>query len=651
MQRRPKYTPLDRECDHCLTKRATWALMFFVLAFSTLSFRVFSLQMLEHDRWTQHVVANRQRSEPLPAARGAIFDTNHRLLATDEMVQAVVFDNIFLNEKKSKGAMDRMAVALAKSEGRPWTDIRRSWSEAELQQRYLWWMATMIAPAIGKTPDEVCNAIKDRTNKYGEKLAWDEGETVLTKEINAIQSGALKKVMADNPFSCLRISSQFRRSYPGERDLTPIVGLINSNGPVCGVEFGRQNDLKGTPGRRDFEIDGSGKEVTAFHGQLIEPIQGKSLRLTLDTTLQDIVEETLDEEGNEPGEVYVKPLKCDRVMVVLLDAKTMAIRAVACRNGEDKKDENSPPKLNIVNAATEQVYEPGSTMKIVTLATALDSGKVGPNTMIQINGPRYDDVDVKPINDDEPWGSLSVTDILVHSSNIGAYKLARTVGMKKFEEMVRDFGFGTKTGILGMDAKTGLPLGRETSGILHRNWDYNVLARTSYGYNIAVTPVQMCGALGVILNDGWYKRPYLVEATMDEKNRVLEQHESKPERRVISSSAARHTAEAMLQVVERGTGTKAQSQDYYYAGKTGTARKASGNGYEEGEYVVSFLGYAPVSNPKLIGVVVLDRPHGGSESLYGGKLAAPVFRRIMDRAMRYYNVPAENVQHAKPKRS
>ena len=404
------------------------------------------------------------------------------------------------------------------------------------------------------------------------------------------------------------------------------------------MEYGRQDQLKGTPGSRTYELDSSGNEISAFPSVIVEPKQGQSLRLSLDLNLQEIVENTLDEVGREAGEIYVPLLKAKRVMVVLMDANTMAIRAMACR----KADQN-PNQPMLVNSAMEDVYEPGSTMKIVTLASSLDSGKVGPNTVIPINGPRYDDADIDPINDDEAFGSLSVIDILVHSSNIGAYKLARTIGLKRFQEYVRNFGFGERT---------NMHCGRESPGILHRDWNYNVLARTAFGYNIAVTPVQMCASLGVILNDGWYKQPYLVEAVLDERNRVLEEVQSVGIRRVISSSAAKSTREAMFNVVERGTGTKAQSQDFYMAGKTGTAHKAGSNGYEDGQYVVSFLGFAPVNNPKLIGVVVLDSPHGESQNLYGGKLAAPVFRRIMERSLRYYEVPSELVQHtAKTRRS
>lgn len=629
----------ERISDFCLTKRASIAACGLVLAFSALSYRIFAVQVLDRDQWTEQGQQNRrQKEETIPAPRGSIFDQHDRLLASDEMVQSIVFDNIYLNEKKSKGALDRMALTLAKAEQSTLVQIRRAWSEAELQQRYISWVASLIAPAIGKSPQEITDAIERRTNSKGSAMACDEGETVIAKEINALQSGALKKLLEENPLGCLRISSFFRRNYPSERDLTHIIGLINVNGPVCGVEYGRREDLKGTPGFRKYEVDGRGNEISGFQEEFLAPVPGKSLRVTIDTQLQDIVEEHLDMEGTEPGEIYVPGLDAKQVTVVLMDAKTMAIRAIACRKRPEKDGEQ---KLMLQNPACDQVYEPGSTMKIVTVAAALNSGKVSLNTVIPINGPRYKDDRVSPINDDEAFDSLSVRDILVHSSNIGAYKLACTVGMKDFVENLHAFRFAQKT---------GLESNYEKPGQMQKVWNYDGLARTSFGYAIDVTPVQMCAALGVLVNDGYYQAPYLVEEVMDHQNKILSKRSADKTSRVISASAARATRDALMDVVDHGTGTKAQSSHYYIAGKTATARKLVKQNYVEGQYVVSFLGYAPADNPKLLGIVIIDTPKAESSSQYGGKLAAPVFRRIMDSALLYYEVPGQTVTYSKKTR-
>lgn len=647
MRGRPKYTPLDRECDASTVKRASLVLFLIVLAFCSISARLFYIQLTDKGRLTQQAGPKRLKKEDIPAPKGAIYDANNHVLACDQMVQTVVFDNVFLNEKKSKGAMDHLAQSLAISEQRPMTDIRRSWNETELKQRYLTWVATLIAPALQKSPTAICSLINGRTDRRGEPLPCDEGETILAKEINATQSGMLKKILAENSLRCLRINSFYTRSYPNSRDLTPIVGLVNSVGKaVSGVELGRQRELTGELGWREYEVDAAGREVTAFEEKMELPVPGKSLRLTLDTTLQEIVEATLDEVGSDKDEVYVPNLNLCRAMIVLLDAETMAIRAMACR-----KAKHNPGDPILVNAAVEEVYEPGSTIKIITMASTLDCGAYSANSKVTINGPYYNDADIEPIHDSVTHASLTPKEILVHSSNIGSWKLARACGIKRFQDYVRSFGLGERSAILGYDEKSKQVLGRETAGIVHKNWDLNMLARASFGYNIAVTPVQMGAALGVILNDGWYKRPYLVEAVLDDRNRVLEEHKPIGIKRVISANAARQTREAMFEVVERGTGTRAQSAEYYFGGKTGTARKAGASGYETGNYVVSFLGFAPVLNPKLIGIVVLDTPSGASQTLYGGKLAAPVFRRIMERALRYYKVPVELVTHkAKPTR-
>lgn len=633
--------------DVFVTRRILQVALGFVVLFSIVSGRLFYIQIVKPDKWALQLDKNRREEVELPAARGPIMDTRNRLLAADEMVQSVIFDNIFLDEKKSTGALDRMAQALSKVEKRPWPDIRSAWSPTELRDRYVHWVTHLLSPALDRTPEELIQAIYERKTKAGRLLAPEEGESVLAKGINAIQSGQLHRLLDEHPLSCLRIDSSFRRVYPHDRPLTHIVGLINSNGPVCGVEYARQKETLGTPGSRTYERDVRGREVAAFPAEVVPPKQGNSLRLTLDAVLQDIVEESVDETGSDPNEIYAPALDAKRLIVLLLDAKTMAIRAIVCRKKEEQTDTkgnahslNTPSGPLLVNPAVEEVYEPGSTMKIVTLAAALDSGKLTPNTMIPTNWGYYDDEDVEPIRDDEGHGELSVTNILVHSSNIGAYKLARTVGLRRFYDYIRGFGFGDLTGV---------ECRRESKGILHayKDWNFNVLSRCAYGYNIAVTPLQMCAALGVIVNDGNYQKPYLVEATLDDRNRVVRDYQPEEARRVISPRAAKFTREAMSDVVERGTGTKAQSADYWIAGKTGTARKAKSEekGYEDGKYVVSFLGYAPSDNPKLLGVVIIDTPHDEAKNLYGGKLAAPLFRRIMERSLRYYAVPAQEVAH------
>lgn len=607
--------------------------------FSVVSARLVYVQHVQHEKWSARLDSNRRGAEELPAARGPVFDTKGRLLACDEMVESVVFDNVFLNERVSKGATERMAKALGRVEQRPWAEIRHAWTDAEIKRRYVWWVAHTISSALGRPPEELAKAILERTNSRGTRLPDDEGETILAKELNATQSAALQKLTEAHPLAALHVRASFRRSYPSLRPLPHLVGLINANGPACGIELFSADRLKGTPGRRTYEVDGRGQEVTAFRGEFVHPKQGQALRLTIDTSLQEIVEQTLDEKGSDPDQIYVPDLDAKRVTVVLMEPKTMAIRAIACRRSDLKNDD---PLL--FNPAAQEPYEPGSTMKIVTLASALDSGKVDPNTMIPTNNGYYDDADIEPIHDDDAFPQLSAMDILVHSSNIGAYKLARTVGLKKFSDYVRNFGFGSPTGV---------ECPRESRGILDpaNDWTYNIMSRTSFGYNIAVTPLQMCSALGVLLNDGYFKRPHLIEAVLDaEDNRVLEETTTEPLRRVISSRAARQTRDAMRQVVERGTGTKAQSSDYTIAGKTGTARRASKAGYADGQYIVSFLGFAPAENPKYLGLVVIDTPQGEARSLYGGKIAAPIFRRIIERCLRYSEVPVEDVVHnAKPR--
>jgi cell division protein FtsI/penicillin-binding protein 2 len=653
--KKPKRTRSKPQCretaaDKRFGSRAKHGAILFVSAFSLLSMKLVHVQHTQHENWMEKRDLSRRKTEPLTAPSGTIYDYNYVPLACNLDVESVIFDNNeYLHnrykangepEKRTRTAIDRIARILAAAESkRDWTEIRKAWSDDELRQRYVRWIAELIAPALEKPADQIFEEIVHRNDSKGKPTPVDAGETTLAKGIKASQQGALRAILAKHSILGISFRHEAKRQYPTDVDLWHLIGITNTKGPVCGLEYARAADLFGTDGSRTYEIDGRGEEIPTFKSVIVPPIPGKSLRTTLNFDLQELVEATVDEVGTGENEVYLKNLNAERVTVLLMDAKTMAIRAAVCREKGGKP--------GFWNPILEGCFEPGSTMKIFTLAAALESGKVRANTEIDCHNGYYDDEDVEPINDDHAFSSLTVTNILVNSSNIGAFKLAKTVGIKDFHEYLGKFGFGKKTGV---------ECRNETPGIFKApgQWDYNVLARTSFGYNIGVTPVQMCAALGVILNDGLYRKPYMVEEVLDAKRQVLEKHVPGDPVRVVSVKTARTTRDAMLDVVEEGTGDRAQSFDYWLAGKTATARSASVNAkgkteYLAGDYCVSFLGYAPADNPKLIGLVVIDKPRADSDQLYGGKLAAPVFRRVMERAMRFYEVPVQEVAHSKKK--
>jgi len=282
---------------------------------------------------------------------------------------------------------------------------------------------------------------------------------------------------------------------------------------------------------------------------------------------------------------------------------------------------------------------------VATLSAALTYGKVTPATTLSIDPDgdgKYSDEDVRPITDEHSYPELTVEGILVKSSNIGAYKLARQIGLTRYRQFLDELGFVRKTGI-------NLPL--EQRGLFPQQWNIGNMSRVAYGYTISVTPAQMCALIGCVLNDGQWRPLRTVEAWTDDQGRTIEEIKPPAATQPITAQAARQMRQMMIQVVEKGTAKLARSDLFEIGGKTGTANKinASGIGYDKHRDVVSFLGYiSNAEGPQLAGIVIIDEPKLPEVMSYGGKLAAPLFRRIAEAAMKYYELPAQFAGTATP---
>ncbi len=631
--------------DRCLRFRAGVLCCGVVTAFSLLSLRLIHLQCKKHTHFQTVMEESHHRTQALSASRGDILDTRGRVLACDEPVQQVTFDLGFLK----LGAP--LANALAAAEGMKAQDLRHAFTLEQLQNLYLDHVSRLAAPALGLTEKDFLEKIRARLT------AKSSGEVMLLKDLSVTAAlklrGDLEEARLGNyrenrgTLGAFVFQHAFARRYPAELSLTHIVGLYGETMPapgeepkpargVAGAERFFDKDLTGTPGVRELEVDGWGNEIPAYRGSITPARNGRSIRLSIDLGLQSVVEAAMDETGSAVDEVYVGDLHADRVIVVLFDPATMGVRAIGCR---DKKTAPGQPLLT--NPVTEMLYEPGSTIKIATVAGAISSGKVNGNSRIDLgSGGVYDDDDITPIHDEHAASSLSVEEILIHSSNIGAYKLARMLGTRRFEEMIRDFGFCRATGFESPSESRGSFAGQMT---------FQTLSRVAFGNAITVTPAQMCGALGCIINNGEHRPLHLAEAWVDENGQTLEALDRQEPRRVVSAAAAAAVRRAMLEVVEKGTGKPGRSELFEIAGKTGTARKATTilkdgklrTVYQPGDLICSFIGYLPADKPKLGGIVIIDMPRSTKHAQYGGRMAAPLFRRIAERAMDYYEVPAQ----------
>jgi cell division protein FtsI/penicillin-binding protein 2 len=387
--------------------------------FSLISWRLIHVQVEQHAHYAALVDVKHQRKVVLEAHRGRIFDTRGQLLAGDEPVQQIIFDLGFLREK------DALADALVESEGmKDVVDIRRIWTLEEMQQRYLDRVVPLMAQRTERPAEEIRGAIAE---KMKGKVA---GEIVVSREM-AVQNGIelrddLEKLKLGKyqelrgRIGAVVFRDSFVRRYPVTTPMFHFAGKLgelpgSQSGEmrgVSGLEKFFNEQLKGTPGHRTVVVDGLNNELAAYRGEVKPPVHGANLRSTIDIGLQELVLREIDLPPDRPDEISVAQMHADRVIVVLFEPQTMAVRSVVTR--DYKRRPNAGPLL--MNDLVEYLYAPGSTIKVATIAAALSSGKVNPRTEISLanDGYRtYRDSEVGTITDDHAFPSLSVEVILV----------------------------------------------------------------------------------------------------------------------------------------------------------------------------------------------------------------------------------------------
>jgi cell division protein FtsI/penicillin-binding protein 2 len=348
-------------------------------------------------------------------------------------------------------------------------------------------------------------------------------------------------------------------------------------------------------------------------------VDGRDVQLTIDHTIQANAETVLRQT--------ISKWHAKGATAVVLDPRTGAVLAMANAPGFDANAFGSTPPAVARNRAVTDVYEPGSTFKLVTVAGVLSDRLVQPDTPFTL--PYSIHVADRVIHDAEPRGTetMSVARILAQSSNVGAITLAEKLGSKRLYAWMRRFGFGSTTGV-------GFP--GETPGFVLKpdQWSGSTIGNVPIGQGVAVTPVQMAAAYATIANHGVWIQPHLVEHVQGEK-RV------RPQTRRVLRRAIAAELNAMLQnVVREGTGTLAAVSGYKVAGKTGTAQKPDAHGgYSGGHYVASFVGMVPASRPRLVISVMVDEPRG---AIWGGVVAAPAFAQIAAYDLQYLEVPPDN---------
>lgn len=479
-----------------------------------------------------------------------------------------------------------------------------------------------VRPGQVKDPDaavkDLARVLKRKPQEIKERLSSRKPFVWIKRQATPKEAEAVQQLRMPG----IEFVSEVSRFYPNRGLAAHVLGFTGMDGRgLEGVEFFYDNHLRGA--------DTSVKVLRDAHGNGFqseppgdEDASGKNLVLTLDQNIQFAAETSLAEA--------VEKSKAKSGMAIVMAPGTGEILALALAPAFNPNAFDDVKKPLWRNRAITDPFEPGSTLKVFSAAAALEFANLSPKTTFNCENGAYR-IGKNTVHDVHRYGVLSLQDIIKYSSNIGAVKISERVGAEKLHHTLRLFGFGQKTGVDGP---------AETSGLLmhHKHWTDIDTAAISFGHGISVSAVQLITAFSAIANDGVLMRPRIVQAITDQQGQILQQFGPQEVRRVVSSRTAA-TLRDILQTVmlPGGTGVNAALEGYSACGKTGTARKIDESGtYASDRHVASFIGFAPAEKPQVAVLVVVDEP---KTQIYGGAVAAPVFKKIAQTALNYLNVP------------
>jgi cell division protein FtsI (penicillin-binding protein 3) len=552
-----------------------------ILWIGVIGLRLLDLQVLHYGDFTQRAQRQQQRTIEVSPRRGVIYDRNGR-----ELAMSVMVDSVF------------------------------------------------AVPA--EIPDQAATA-----SLLGRILNVDSRELLAHMKASHAFCWVARKVDADLAarvralnLKGIYFQKEPKRFYPKRELAAQVVGYVGMDDEgLGGIEREYDEHLRGNPGKMLISMDARRRWFGRVERQ---PDPGQNVVLTIDQNIQYIAEREL--------QTAMEQTKAIAGTIVVTNPHTGEVLALANRPTFNPNTFNKVPAAFLKNHAVSDVYEPGSTFKMVTVAAALEEKLTRPDELvdcqmgaIMVGGMR--------IRDHEKFGVIPVTDIIAHSSDVGAIKLGLRLGEERFDHYIRAFGFGSQTGI---------ELPGETRGMAKpvSRWSKVSIGAISMGQEIGISAIQLADLVSTIANDGVWQAPHIVAAPQGGLREVAYRPGSAPpeeQRRVISNLTAAQMKAMLQQVVLRGTGRKAQLDGFSAAGKTGTAQKVdpSTGAYSRTKYVGSFAGFAPINNPALTVAVILDSAVGLHQ---GGQICAPVFQRVMQQALEYLNVP-HDLDVKAPKRS
>ena len=554
--------------------------IYVMAAFFLLLIRLAYLQFFVGGELQAKAEQLRTRNVQVEAKRGAIFDRNGKKLAV-----SISADSVY---------------ALPPA-------VKLSGQASQIAQQ--------LAPILGLPAEQIL-----------QKITSDHSFQWLQRKLDFAKSEQVKKL--DLPG--IKLIAESQRFYPNDLLASHILGFAGvDNQGLDGIEKTHDQDLKGVPGEIVIEYDAQGRELPETVHSYNPPVDGNSLVLTIDETIQHFAERELDK-------IMASDATPKGATILVMKPQTGEILALANRPNYDPNHYAAFDPQTWRDIAVTNTYEPGSTFKIVTMSAAIEEGVVTPAD--RFYDPGYIVIGknrIKCWRSYNPHGSESFAEGVQNSCNPVFVEIAQRLEAKQkglFYKYINAFGMGKKTGI---------DLPGEAYGLMikEKNLIPLDIGTISIGQSISVTPVQILTAACAVANGGMLMEPQIVREVVNQQNQVIKKFQPKPIRRVVSEQTAATVRSLLEGVVAEGTGRNAYIEGFRVGGKTGTAQKAGAGGYQAGKYIVSFLGMAPSNDPQVCMLVIIDEPQG--PAIFGGTLAAPPFRAVMEDTLRYLGVVSQ----------
>ncbi|AHV98385.1 penicillin-binding transpeptidase domain-containing protein [Paenibacillus sabinae] len=563
------------------------------LFFLVLVGRVFWIQVLQGDFWQKRAADTWAHTTIIKAQRGQITDRTGSVLASDVPAYTVVVEPDVIQER---GIRDEVVQGLHEILSKPVSEL-----------------------------EELIDAKDKDGNLYKNREVRNEGWKV-DQEVADKITAFVKKLEKEHDIRETGVGwvKDQKRYYPKDSLAAHVLGYTDRDGKaVAGLEYFYDKLLKGVDGYLDYQSDGKGVKLPDAAETYQPVVNGDNLKLTIDSTIQYYIEDAMKEAYDE--------YQPKSMTVIAADPNTMEILGMANLPTFNPNEYwKTQDQGDFYNHAIKSIYEPGSTFKIVTLAGTVQEKLFNPNATFQSG---YIMIGKRRLNDlHGGWGEITYLDGVKHSSNVGFVKLGyEMLGQDKLKQYIDNFGFNDKTGI---------DLPGEVKGRITPEWPVE-FATLAYGHGkVQVTPIQQLAAVSAVANGGKLMKPHLVKEIKDPNSGKTTVTKPEMIRQVISADSARKTGSYLEQVVadqKIGTGRHAYIEGYRVAGKTGTAIKVGANGeYDHTKNLVSFIGYAPVNDPKIAVIVIVDEP---KTELGGGGVAAPIFKKIVSQSLEYMGVP------------